>query len=109
MELFSFETGLTHGGKGFLTYFFSYREQGVCRKPGCKNRGRGTTGRCPSKIFLLPFIKHAVLNGQTAHTIGCLENRCGRRADVQKRASNFLTFAWALSLELSIISGDIFF
>ena len=28
------------------------------------------------RFFLFPFIKHAVLNGQTAHTKGCLENRC---------------------------------
>ena len=37
------------------------------------NRGCGITGRCPSKFILFPFIKHAVLNGQTAHTKGCLE------------------------------------
>ena len=28
------------------------------------------------RFFLFPFIKHVVLNGQTAHTKGCIENRC---------------------------------
>ena len=28
------------------------------------------------RFFLLPFIKHVVLNGQTAHTKGYLDNRC---------------------------------
>ena len=66
----------TQGGKGFSTFFFLIHRARGCRKPWCKNRGRGITGRCPSKIFLFSFIKHAVLNGQTAHTKGCLENRC---------------------------------
>ena len=59
-----------------MTFFFLIHRARGCRKPWCKNRGRGVTGRCPSKIFLFQFIKHAVLNGQTAHTKGCLENRC---------------------------------
>ena len=58
-----------------FSFFYLIRARG-CRKPWCKNRGRGIKGRCPSKIFLFPFKKHAVLNGQIAHTKGCLENRC---------------------------------
>ena len=35
-------------------------------------------GKVPIQDFnLFSFIKHAVLNGHTAHTKGCLENRCG--------------------------------
>ena len=63
-------------GKAFRRFFFLIHRARGCRKPWCKNRGRGITGRCPSKIFLFPFIKHAVLNGKTVHTKGCLENRC---------------------------------
>ena len=64
------------GRKGFSTFFFLIHRARGCRKPWCKNHGRGITGRCPSKIFLFSFIKNAVLNGKTAHTKGCPENRC---------------------------------
>ena len=40
------------------------------------------------RFFLFPFIKHAVLNGQTAHTKGCLENRCASRSNHRSRAAN---------------------
>ena len=42
-------------------------------------------GKVPIQDFLFPFIKHAVLNGQTAHTKGCPENRC---ASIQARSCN---------------------
>ena len=71
-----------------MTFFFFliHRATG-CRKPWCKNHGCGITGRCPSKIFLFSFIKHAVLNGQTAHTKGCLENRCETQKFLDTRSS----------------------
>ena len=70
-----FWNGSNSGWERLFNAFFLLIARG-CRKPWCKNRCRGITGRCPSKIFLFPFIKHAVLNGKTAHTKGCLENRC---------------------------------
>ena len=36
MKLQSFETALTHGGKGFSTFFFSYIEQGVAESDGAR-------------------------------------------------------------------------
>ena len=48
-------------------------------------------GKVPIQdFFLFPFIKHAVLNGQTAHTKGCLENRCGTK---------LLRVKWSLSVD----------
>ena len=78
----------------FEVFFLIHRARG-CWKPWCKNRGRGITGRCPSKIFLFSFIKHTVLNGQTAHTKGCLENRCDVRFQLSREAD------WVLWKHLS--------
>ena len=98
-----FETALTQGGKGFSMFFFLIHRAGGCRKPWCKNGGLGITGRCPSKIFLFPFIKHAVLNDKTAHTKGCLENRCEqceRFLDNLRRSS---TCSSLLAVELTMV------
>ena len=80
--------GSSSGRERLFDVFFLIRRAKGCRKPWCKNRGRGITGRCPSKIFLFPFIKQAFLNGQTAHTKGCLEKRCAEPTHVLRKEAN---------------------
>ena len=58
-------------------FFFSCIEQGVAESHGEKIEVVGSREGAQPRFFLFSFIKHAVLNGQTAHTKGCLENRCG--------------------------------
>ena len=48
-------------------------------------------GKVPIQDFLFPFIKHAVLNGKTSHTKGCLENRCATILNRKKPQLNIFT------------------
>ena len=59
----------------FDVLFFSYIEQGVAESHGARIAVVGSREGAHPRFFV--FIqKHAVLNGQTAHTKGCRENRC---------------------------------
>ena len=65
-------------------------------------------GKVPIQDFLFPFIKHAVLNSQTAHTKGCQENRCDiRERERETRMKNKVQDLEKIVRELSGSVGDV--
>ena len=85
----NFWNGSNSGRKRlFDVFFFSYKEQGVAESHGARIVVVGSREGAHQRFFLFPFIKHAVLNGQTAHTKGCLENRCVVELDVVRKKKN---------------------
>ena len=78
-ELQSFETDITHNREDFFAFCFSVRGARGHRRLTVQKARAYDVRKAPFRDLLISIHKTRGFEWQTAHTNGCLENRCASR------------------------------